>query len=244
MIKIFAALIVVTAQLLDFEKNLVFFTSGDAFRVASNARIAGPAPAARRYVRATFDDAGRVVELDVSLKKFPAQGDLADVHRFAVAMSAPVPNPDLAPKTGAACAHARAGRFVTVSISVQVPPATPLTDTVYMTSDQSGWNAQAYRMDRIDPQHYRTQVRLQSGTQMQVLFDRGSLQSVEAAPNGIEEKPHLLCVGDEDAQAFTRTVYHWIDENSGGLQTVPQALPTPYNAVPFPNLPTPHPALH
>lgn len=241
MIKIFFALIVVTAQLLDFEKGLVFFTTGDAFRVAPNAVAGGPPPGARRYVRVTFDDTGTVVKLVVSLKKLPPEGDLSSVHRFAVALSAPLPNPDLAPKTGAACARARAGRYVTVSVTAQVPPSTPLSDTIYMTSDQSGWNAQAYRMDRIDPQHFRTQLRLQSGTQMQVLFDRGSLQSVEAAPNGIEEKPHLLCIGDEDAQAFTRTVYHWTDE-SNGLQPVPQVLPTPYNAVPFPNLPTPHPA--
>jgi hypothetical protein len=180
--------------------------------------------------------------MEVSQAKLAPQGDLASVHRFAVAFSKPVPNPDLAPKTGTLCTNVRPGRYVTVSITVQVPPSTPLTDTIYMTSDQSGWNAQAYRLDRIDPQHYRTQLRLQSGTQMQILFDRGSLQSVEAAPNGIEQKPHLLCIGDEDAQAFTRTVYHWMDESGGGVQTVPQALPTPYNPAPFPNLPTPHPA--
>lgn len=220
MIQFFAALIVITAQLLDFEHGLVFFTTGDAFRVAPNVSMSGPAPAPRRYVRATFDDNGTVVKLEVSRTRLPAEGDVTTVHRFAVALSTPAPNPDLARKTGNGCSNVRPGHFVTVSVTVQVPASTSLQDTVYMTSDQSGWDAQAYRMDRIDPQHFRTQLRLQSGTEMQVLFDRGSLQSVEAAPNGIESKPHLLCVGDEDAQAFTRTVYHWMDESTGAAPNV------------------------
>ena len=242
MIKILFAVIVVTAQLLDYEKDLVFFTTGDAYRVAPNAQITGPAPAARRYARVTFDDSGAVIKMEVSSAKLPAAGDLAGVHRFAVALSPEVPNPDLAPvKAPTACSSTRAGHFVTVSVTVQVPPSTALDESIYMTSDQSGWNAQAYRMDRIDAQHYRTQLRLQSGTQMRVLFDRGSLQSVEAGQNGIEQTPHVLCVGLEDAQAFTNTVYHWTDETAAGMQSVPQALPTPYNPAPFPNVPTPHP---
>ena len=72
---------------------------------------------------------------------------------------------------------------------------------------------------------------------MHVLFDRGSMQSIQVGENGIQQQPATLCIGDEDAQAFTRTVYHWGDEQNAGTLSVPQAMPTPYNPAPFPNLP-------
>ncbi len=242
MLKIFLALIVVTAQLLDFEKGFVFFTTGDGFRVAPNVQIVNGPPAARKYARVTFDDSGTVTKLEISTAKLPAEGDIAAVRRFAVSLSTPAPNPELAaPSASNDCAHTRAGHVVTVNVTVLVPPDTPLTDSVYMTTDQSGWNAQAYRLDRIDTLHYRTLLKLLSGTKMELLFDRGSIASIEVGQNGIEQQPYSLCVGDEDAQAFTRTVYHWADQQGAGTQQIPQTMPTPYNPAPFPNLPTPHP---
>ena len=243
MIKALLALIVVTAQLLDYERGLIFFTSGDAFRVSPAVRIENGPPAPRKYARVTFDENGIVTRIEVSAAKLPVEGAVSDVHRWAVTQSTPAPNPDLSPpKASDACANTVAGRLVTISITVLTPPTTVLRDSVYMTSDQSGWNPQAYRLDRIDALHYRTLLQLYSGTQMRVLFDRGSIQSVEVGQNGIEETPHLLCIGAENAQAFTRTVYHWADEQSGTQLQVPQTMPTPYNPAPFPNLPTPHPA--
>lgn len=235
-----AAPIVVTSQILDYEKGYVFFTTGDGFRVAPNVQIVNGPPTVRRYARVTFDSTGVVTKIEVSKTKLPAEGDVNDVRRFAIALSTPAPNPDLAPQTGFnRCRNTIGGRLVTVSVEVQVPTSTGLTDQVYMTTDQSGWYAQAYRLDRIDTLHYRTVLKLYSGTQMHVLFDRGSTQSIEVGENGIEDKPALLCVGNEDVQAFTRRVYHWADEQIGGTQQVPQTLPTPYNPAPFPNLPTP-----
>lgn len=234
-----AAPIVVTTQILDYEKGYVFFTTGDGFRVAPNVQIVNGPPATRRYARVTFDETGTVTKIEISATKLPPEGDLSAVRHFAVSLSTPAPNPDLAPPAASnRCANTRGGRLVTVSITVQVPPSTGLTDQIYMTSDQSGWYAQAYRLDRMDTLHYRTMLKLYSGTQMHVLFDRGSTQSVQVGENGIEQQPYLLCVGNEDVQAFTRTVYHWADEQTGAQQ-VPQSLPTPYNPAPFPNLPTP-----
>lgn len=241
--KLLLALIVVTAQLLDYEKGFVFFTTGDGFRVAPNAQISGPSPAPRKYARVTFADDGTVTRMEISNAKLPAEGDVASVHRFAIALSTPAPNPDLnAPPSNNGCAGARAGQVVPLSITVRVPAVTSLTDTVYITTDQSGWNPQAYRLDRVDPLHYRTVIKLLSGTQLQYLFDRGSLQSVETSENGTERKPRLLCVGMQNAEALSPIVYHWADEQQGnGSQPVPQVLPTPYNPAPFPNLPTPGP---
>lgn len=237
-----AAPVTVTTQILDYEKGYVFFTTGDGFRVSPNVQIVNGPPATRRYARVTFDNTGTVTKIEVSATKLPVEGDLNAVRQFAIALSTPAPNPDLAPQAGGGtgfCSNTRAGRQVTVSITVQVPPETPLTSDVYMTSDQSGWYAQAYRLDRLDALHYRTVLKLLSGTQMRILFDRGSTQSIQTGENGIEQKPYLLCVGNEDAQAFTRTVYHWADQQPGATQQIPNALPTPYNPAPFPNLPQP-----
>lgn len=244
-----AGTIVVTAQILDYQNGYVFFTTGDGFRVSPNAaivaynteRAAGP-PTARQYARVTFDQTGTVEKIELSKSKLPPEGDLAAIRRFAVALSTPAPNPDLAPRTGTStCTNVRPGKSVTLNITVQVPPTTPLTDNVYMTTDQSGWNAQAYRLDRRDALHYRTQLKLLSGTVLHVLFDRGSMQSVQTGKNGIEQDPFSICIGDEDAQAFTNTVYHWADQQTGASLPVPQTFPTPYNPAPFPNLPTPQP---
>jgi hypothetical protein len=241
--------IAVTAQLLDYQGGYIFLTTGDGFRVSPTAGIvdyktgkpAGP-PAARQYARLTFDPNGTVLKIELSKAKLPPEGDLNAIRRFAVALSTPAPNPDLAPKTSdSSCANVRPGKSVSLNVTVQVPPSTPLTDTVYMTTDQSGWNAQAYRMDRRDALHYRVQLKLLSGTVLHVLFDRGSMQSVQLAQNGIEQSPYPICIGDEDAQTFTKTIYHWADQQAGASLPIPQTFPTPYNPAPFPNLPKPPP---
>jgi hypothetical protein len=235
-----AAPIVVTTQILDYEKGYVFFTTGDGFRVAPNVQIVNGPAATRRFARVTFDESGVVTKIEVSNTKLPPEGDLSAVHRFAIALSPAAPNPDLAPPTGFnRCKNTIGGRLVTVTVSVQVPPSTGLTEQVYMTSDQSGWYAQAYRLDRVDALHYQTLLKLYSGTQLHVLFDRGSTQSIQVGQNGIEQPPLLLCVGNEDVQAFSAKIYHWADEQIGGQQQLPQTLPTPYNPAPFPNLPVP-----
>jgi hypothetical protein len=231
---------VVTAQILDYEKGYLFFTTGDGFHVSPNAVIVNGPPATREYARVTFDATGTITRIEVSKAKLPPEGDLAAIHHFAIALSPAQPNPDLAaPQTGNLCSKTIGGKLVAISITVQVPATTALADTVYMTSDQSGWNPQAYRLDRIDALHYRALLRLYSGTVMHVLFDRGSTQTMQVQENGIEQQPYVLCIGDEDAQAFTRTVYRWADEQLTGMPAVPQSLPTPYNPAPFPNLPSP-----
>jgi hypothetical protein len=238
-----AGSIVVTGQALDYERGYFFFTSGDAFKVAPDVTVVNGPVQARRYARVTFDGSGTIVKIELSRKKFPPEGDLASVSRYAVAMSTPAPNPELGelPPSAGRCARTQGGKLVAVTVVVQVPPSTSMTDSVYMTSDQSAWNSQAYRLDRIDALHYHMILKLYSGTFMHVLFDRGSTQSIQVGENGIEVPPYVLCIGDEDAQAFRATVRRWGDETNNFQQQIPQTLPTPYNPAPFPNLPTPVP---
>lgn len=239
---------VVTARILDYERGFIFFTTGDGFRVApgvSIVRYGSGAPAGtphvRQYARVTFDDSGVVTKIELSDAKLAPQGDLSAVHRFSVALSTPVPNPELANPPKTIC-HVQGGKRVTVTFNIEVPASTKITDSVYMTTDQSAWNPQAYRLDRVDALHYRTTLRLLSGTILQYLFDRGSARSVQVGENGIEAQPYTLCVGDADAQAVGKRVYRWGDETATGTMPVPQTMPTPFNPAPFPNLPTPPPS--
>jgi hypothetical protein len=249
--------VVATGQLLAYQDGYVFFTTGDAFHVAPNvvihdAKTGGSTtivPAPRVFARATFDATGTVTELDLSRRPLPPEGNLSDVARFAVALSPAIPNPDLIPATPApgetlSPTQHFSGKPVLVVFTVQVPPNTPLTSNMYMTTDQSGWNPQAIIMDRIDAMHFRIIQRINSGTVFRYLYDRGSLQQEEVAENGIQRDPRQVIVADSDVKAVNDTVYAWLDLIAGGGQAIqPNGLPTPYNPAPFPNLPigAPHP---
>ena len=247
--------VVVSGQLLAYQDGFVFFTTGDGFRVAPgiaihDAKTGGTTqlvPAPRIWARATFDATGTVTELDLSRAPLPPEGNFADVTRFAVAASSPAPNPDLlayqnlatpAPGGSAPANVSYSGMSVLVTFIVQVPPTTPLTSSVYISTDQSAWNAQAIPMDRIDALHYEITRRYPSGTIFHYLYDRGSLQSEEIAQNGLNRKPRDFIVPDADVRVVRDTVYGWQDEVPGSInQQQPQIMPTPYNPAPFPNLP-------
>ncbi|MBV9700907.1 MAG: hypothetical protein JO078_12425 [Candidatus Eremiobacteraeota bacterium] len=245
--------VVVSGQLLAYQDGYVFFTSGDGFRVASDiiirdAKTGGNTalkPAPRIWARATFNSSGTVTELDLSRAPLPAQGSFADVQRFAVALSTPAPNPDLlayaatpGPDETPLPTQHFSGKPVLVTFIVQVPPITPFTSSVYITTDQSGWNAQAIPMDRIDALHYQITRRYPSGTSFRYLYDRGSFQSKEVAQNGLDRRPRVFVVPDADVRVIRDNVYAWQDQANGGVNQVqPQVMPTPYNPAPFPNLP-------
>ncbi|MBV8280790.1 MAG: hypothetical protein JO347_01855 [Candidatus Eremiobacteraeota bacterium] len=248
--------IVVSGQVLAYQDGYVFFTTGDGFRVAHDlvlrdAKTGGATtihPAPRIWARATFDATGTVTELDLSKEPLPPQGDFADVQRFAVAISPTVPNPDLLKNIetpppgseipGAPSAISFNGRPVLVTFIVQVPPNTPFTSSIYITTDVSGWNAQAIPMDRVDALHYQITRRFPSGTIFRYLYDRGSLSSQEAAQNGLQRTPRQLVVTNADVRVVRDTVYIWSDASPGNVaQPQPQIMPTPYNPAPFPNLP-------
>jgi hypothetical protein len=205
------------------------------------------------WARATFDAGGTVTELDLSRSPLPPEGSFADVSRFAVALSSPVPNPDLlknveTPAPGAENSEAPSvvsfnGRPVLVTFIVQVPPNTPWTASVYITTDVSGWNAQAIPMDRVDALHYEITRRYNSGTIFRYLYDRGTFRSQEVAQNGLQRTPRNLVVTNADVRVIRDTVFAWQDAVQGGVQQIqPQIMPTPYNPAPFPNLPSCLPA--
>jgi hypothetical protein len=228
-------------QILDLRGGFVFFTTGDGFRLDPAVRnvdytTGAPTkivPHTGTWARASFDMG------TISSRPIPPEAAYEDVRRFAVVASAPKPNPELVAKEGIT------GRPVLVTFTVLVPPTTQLSDTVYMQTDQSNWNPQAIRLDRIDALHYRITLRMPSGTTFLYRYTRGSTQSVEIGRNGLEVSPRLLFVKNLDAKNQDDTVYNWADANpSAPGAPGPNSIPTPYNPnpnpfpVPFPSRPT------
>ena len=168
------------------------------------------------------------------------------VQHFAVAVSPVIPNPELAPVTAVSGTSSNVpvlsrepmtGRPVLVTFTVQVPPNTPFTDVVYISTDLSGWNPQAIRMDRIDALHYRVVRKMSSGTIFNYRYTRGSQGTAERGQNGLEDAPRHLEILNLDVKDKDDIVYHWNDEALTGQAGNPIAVPTPYNPNPFGNLP-------
>ncbi len=248
-----------TGQLLAFQDGFVFFTNGAGFRVETGVKIIDDAtksattdlPRPRMYARAVFDAHGSVAELDLSQTPLPIEALSGDVASYSVQQTPAYPDPELAPKASdisgypAAGSIAGTGRPVLVVVTVQVPPLTPPGAQIFIATDSSGWNPQAIQMDRIDALHFRITRRFASGTVLNYLYTRGSLQSEERGENGLERNARRVAVTDADVRAVNDIVYNWADTIAGTQTVQPNVIPTPYNPAPFPNLPsglpTPHP---
>lgn len=251
-----------SGELLDVQKGYVFFSTGDAFKLAPDARFVNydthqpftQTPLPRMYAKAIFNDSGQITELDITSKHtLPIEASYgSDAHKFAVAISSPVPNTDTwPPALGSSALNnshiALTGKVVAVRFVVEVPPTTPLADPVYLCTDVSGWNPQGTRMERIDAIHYAVTLPLRTGTSFAYKYTRGSWQTEERGRTGIEEKPRRFFlgaspVGEPDTQVKDDVVYNWADYNPAGTgQVQPGATPTPFNPNPF-NYPTPFPA--
>jgi hypothetical protein len=227
-------------QILDVRSGYIFFTTGDGFALDPNVRYvdyftgkATTIPAALRiYGRAAFDPVTkRVVEVGLSRKQIPPEASYAAAHEYAVTASAVQENPELRARNGFT------GRVVPVTFTTLVPSTTKLNDDVYMETDQSGWNPQAIKLDRIDALHYRVTLRLPSGSEFLYRYTRGSAQSVEQSRGGIEQPARHLLVPEADVKNEDDTVYNWADTNPAAGQNSapnPDSIPTPFNPNPFP----------
>jgi len=165
------------------------------------------------------------------------------VQRFAIALSSPVPNPDLATPAPGQAVHVvtGAGRLVVVVFEAQVPPDTPIDALVYMTTDASAWNPQAIPMQRVDALHFRVAERLAVGTIIHYLYTRGSFASEERSEGGLTVQPRTATINNVDSQVYRSIIYRWADENGAAQLLQPNTFPTPFNPAPFPNLP---PGIH
>jgi hypothetical protein len=225
-----------TGQLLDYRNNYAFFTTGDAFPVVDVPRIIDyftgipttVPPAPRMYARATFDPVSKkIIELAITKTRLQTSQALGPAGAYVTVGSTPVPAPELAG------GQALTGRQVAVVFEVTVPPTTGLTDAVYISTDYSGWNPTAIKLDRVDAYLYRALRYYASGTQFAYRVTRGTWSSVERGEDNLDSPPHQFVVREVDALAARVTVYHWSDETGNSSGVGPNSLPTPYNPSPF-----------
>jgi hypothetical protein len=229
-----------TGQLLDVRGGYVYFTSGDAFKLAAAPRIAdydtgkptALQPRAKLFARAILDPATKqVVELDLTTRRLATDAAYAPDVQSAIATK---PITTLAPEI-AGVYHS--GKDVPVEFLVTVPPTTPINADVYISTDASGWNPQAIKLDRIDGQRYRAVRRLASGTKFSFRVTRGTWNTVEIGENGLAADVHSFVINEVDSQSRRVTVFGWSDDrgNPGAAApAAPGAIPTPFNPNPFP----------
>lgn len=211
--------LVATGQVVDFERGYIVFSTGDAFKLAPQVHVVDDAtmsPPAYPigpgvFAAITIDETSALVtDVRTSLAPLVERTPVAEVPRALVsAASTPVPNPDLAPPP--MLPVSRLSRDVLVTIDVEVPPDTPYGDDVYVTTDTSGWNAQAIEMQRLDGRRFRIQVHLKPGTEFRYLFTRGSWQKVERDRAGLAREPRTLVVRGGDSMVVSAVVYRWSD---------------------------------
>jgi hypothetical protein len=248
-----ANLIAFTGQLLDYRKNYVFFTTGDAFQAVDEPRIIDAftgqpttvAPQAKMFAKVTFDPATKkIIEIAITKKRLQTSQSLGAATAFVIVGSSPAPAPEIAGQN-------LTGKQVAVVFDVTVPPTTLFTDNVYISTDSSDWNPTAIKLDRVDAYKYRALRYFASGTKFAYRVTRGSWNSVERGEDNLDPPPHQFFVREVDSLAARVTVYHWSDERGGtSLGTGPNSIPTPYNPRPFgggpggiiiPQLPSPAP---
>ena len=227
-----------TGQLLDVRDGYVYFTTGDAFKLASPLRVddydtgkpTTVQPRAKLFARAILDPATKqVVELDLTAKHLAPDTAYAAV---AQPFTATKPTTQTAPEI---VGIPVTGKEVAVVFIVTVPPTTPLNSDVYISTDASGWNPQAIKMDRIDGQRYRAVRRFASGTKFAYRVTRGSWNSVELGDDGLQAPAHQYFTEEVDAQVARVTVFAWSDDRGNVPQAAqPGAVPTPFNPNPFP----------
>ena len=250
-----ANLVTYTGQLLDYRNNYVYFTTGDAFPAIELPRIVDALtgqpttvpPQAKMFARATFDPATKkIIELAITKKRLETSQTLGPATSFVVVGSASVPAPEIVGQN-------LTGRQVAVVFEVTVPPTTSFTDSVYISTDSSDWNATAIKLDRVDAYKYRALRYFASGTKFAYRVTRGSWNSVERGESNLDDPPHQFFVREVDSLAARVTVYHWSDENPTSQGAGPNSIPTPYNPSPFgggphgitvPQVPTPQPTPH
>jgi hypothetical protein len=129
-----------------------------------------------------------------------------------------------------------------VTFEVLVPPSTLPTDQVYLSTNESGWNALAIRMDRVDALHFRAVVGVPVGGTFRYVYTRGNSPTIERGANGLTRSPRALAVDDASARTVHDAVQHWGDDAGNTRLPAPQVTPTPFNPAPFPNLPNAPPA--
>jgi len=136
---------------------------GGVVRLAAGASCAGIVPG--KAIAIELDADGRATPRALDPAAHPASA--ADVPKAAYVLAPVAP------------ADADTADQVVVTIDVFVPPRTPATDDIYLSTDRSDWNPAEIRMDRVDPRHYRLGIPLRRGARLAFRVTRGSFGTTE-----------------------------------------------------------------
>lgn len=206
-------------QVLDCEKGYIVFTTGAALRLAPDASVvddATGAPLDRAiatgdYAAVTLDETGAVTIVRVSADPIARGEPISQIPRQDVAQAtAGYPNPDLMPPPGL-IPVSKLSPLEAVTITVEVPPQTPFADAVYISTDTSGWNPVAVKMQRIDGKRFRVSMDVAPGTRFRFLFTRGSWSTVESDAAGLRRTPREFYAQGAVSLVVDATVIRWID---------------------------------
>ncbi len=106
-------------------------------------------------------------------------------------------------------ADADATQLVDATIDVIVPPRTPPSDDIYVSTDRSGWSPSEIRMDRVDARHFRLGLRLHRGARLLFRITRGSYGTIERDAAMALPAAHVLHA--EPGADVTVVVANWAD---------------------------------
>jgi len=208
-----------TGQVLDVERGYIVFATGDALRLAPDARFVDAVSGNARdssvqpgqYAGVTLDRSGVVTMVRIADDPIASGKPVTDVPRQYVAQATPpFPNPDLIP-SATRYPVSKLSPTERVTITVQVPPQTPFSDDVYISTDTSGWNPQAVKMQRIDGRRFRVIIDVLPGAQFRYLFTRGSWPTVESDAAGLRRSPRRLSAEGAVSLSVDSTVQRWLD---------------------------------
>lgn len=134
---------------------------GAVLRLAAGVSCSGVVPG--RAICVSIDTDGSATPRPFDRTAHPS----SEIPRTAFVLAPPAEN------------DADDATLVTVTIDVTVPPRTPPTDDIYVSTERSGWSPTEIRMDRVDARHYRLALRLHRDARVAFRITRGSYATIE-----------------------------------------------------------------
>jgi hypothetical protein len=173
------------------EGDRLIVAGAGVLRLADGVSCAAVVPG--RAIAVTLDDDGRATPQRLTTDALPA----AKIPRTAYV---------LAP---AAERDADETSLVTSTIDVIVPPRTPPSDDIYLSTERTSWSPAEVRMDRVDARHFRLALQLHRGARVAFRVTRGSYGTTERDAARTLPPAHIA-VGEPDAHV-TVVIPAWAD---------------------------------
>jgi hypothetical protein len=194
----------VHGRLLIITPAYLVFTTGDAVRIGSVARIA-PMLHLGQSIRVRFDPASHYVRsVEPAFGAAPQNEiDAAQLPRAYVTASR------ASSRSSANAATSAQSKTVSVGFIVHVPDDTPISDDVYLTTERSNFSPAELKMNRIDVRRWSASLPLVEGTTLHYQYTRGNYSTVERDSGGGVITPHALEV--HEGVRTDDTVARWAD---------------------------------